>query len=132
MIDYDAVDTATPEVQIQQTTLTVVEEVAVRPVATKVFDGCHALKPMEEWGWEELRSYVVQAIEQRHGAFPRNFKTEGSIFKSFATRWGTQAGPIAVAAFEVFDGMWRGAPIGVNRFCRASDIYFAQVISDRL
>ncbi len=132
LIDYDAVDIATPVVQIQQSTFTVTEQVQVKPVIPAVESTTHLLKPDAEWGWEELRDYVVQAIHQRHGAFPRKATTECAIFKSFMSRWGSQAPAIARSAFEHFDGMWRGAPISVNRFCKASDVYFAAVIAERL
>lgn len=122
----------------------VVETIVVKTPAAPVFTQTvtakhvptggskHVLKPVEAWGWEEVRDYVVSAIEARHGAFPRNFKTEGSIFKSFTNRWGAKAGLIAKVAFEEFDGMWKGAPIGVNRFTIGSDPYFAQPLSERV
>jgi hypothetical protein len=127
LIDFDS-DFGT----VTETAPVITEQVIVRPVVQSIPSVTFALKPDAEWGWEELRDYVVNAIEQRHGEFPRNFKTEHSIFKSFLSRWGTQAPAIARTAFEHFDGMWKGAPIGVNRFCKASDQFFAQVIADRL
>lgn len=80
------------------------------------------------WGWEELRDFVVYEIERRFGTFPRNFRTEHSIFKSFSARWGAQAGPIAKFAFGVREGYWAGAPISVNRFCKNSDPFFSSEI----
>lgn len=110
---------------------TVVERVTIRPLPT-AHGAAHLTKADEEWDWEALRDYVVRAIEQRHGPFPRNFKTEHSIFKSFVSRWGKQAPAIARYAFEVCDGMWSNAPISINRFCKGSDQYFAAVINSRL
>jgi hypothetical protein len=85
-----------------------------------------------EWGWGELRDYVVGQIVELHGVFPRNDKKEMGIFKSFLTRWGTDASPIARYAFEQMNGFWMGAPISVNRFCKGSDPYFAQRILNHL
>lgn len=85
-----------------------------------------------DWGWEELRDYVVTSIEKRWGVFPRDSRKEAGIFKSFLARWPSQAQQIARYAFEVSDGRWRGAPVSVNRFCKASDPYFAAVIAERL
>jgi hypothetical protein len=39
---------------------------------------------------------------------------------------------IAKAAFEVQNGMWRSAPISVQRFCKGSDVFFADVIAERV
>jgi hypothetical protein len=85
-----------------------------------------------EWGWQQLRDYVVRSIEAVHGPFPRDAAKEASIFKSFASRWGALAGPIAEAAFSVFNGRWKGSPVSVTRFCKASDEYFAREIADCL
>jgi hypothetical protein len=89
-------------------------------------------KDSMEWDWADLRSYVVTQIERLHGPFPREEMKELGIFKGFIKRWGSMAGPIAEAAFEVFEGMWKGAPIGVQRFCAGSDKYFAEEIYIRL
>lgn len=126
LIDFDDLTVIVEESPV------LMETVVARPVVQSVPSVTYTLKPEANWGWEELRDYVIHSIEKRHGAFPRNYKTEGSIFKSFLSRWGSQAPAIARSAFEHFDGMWKGAPIGVNRFCKASDAYFAQVIADRL
>ena len=75
---------------------------------------------------------VVAEIERRGGDVVRNPKTEASIFKSFMTRWPENSVAIARAAFEVHDGMWRSAPISLNRFCKASDPYFAAIIAKNL
>jgi hypothetical protein len=83
-------------------------------------------------GWDGLRDYVVHEIEQRFGPFPRDPRKEASIFKSFVARWGAKAMPIAKAAFEVYNGYWHSSPISVNRFCKGSDPYFAQPISERI
>lgn len=109
---------------------TITETVTVKP--TLIASVSDAFKSTETWGWEELRDYVIRNIEARHGAFPRNFKTEGGIFKSFVNRHGSNAGLIAKFAFEQQGGMWRNAPITVNRFCKASDPYFAEPIIERL
>lgn len=132
MRDFDTVlDRAgTTRVTVVSTTPVVAERVVVthQPVAAAT----HALKVESEWGWEELRDYVVEAITKRHGPFPRNMKTEHSIFKSFAQRYGADAPAIARFAFEFCDGMWKNAPIGVNRFCKGSDPYFGDPIRQRI
>lgn len=81
------------------------------------------------WGWEQLRDYVVGEIQSRWGARPRDPLKESGIFKGFVNRWGAQSEPIARAAFEVYNGVWNGAPVAVERFAKGSDPYFAEVIS---
>lgn len=83
----------------------------------------------ETWGWRELRDYVVTKTTEINGPFPRNEVKEASIFKAFLTRWGPEKSQlIARLAFESHGGLWRGAPIRVERFCRSSDPYFAALI----
>lgn len=89
-------------------------------------------KDPANWSWSDLRDYVVHQIEQRFGLFPRDSKKEYGIFTRFLREHGAQAGPIAVHAFEVCDGYWANAPISINRFCKASDPYFAAPIKERL
>lgn len=80
-----------------------------------------------DWGWGELRDYVVASIIERFGPILRNPVTEKSIFSSFINRWGAdEAEAIARRAFEIHEGVWGSAPISVNRFCIASDPYFAE------
>lgn len=90
----------------------------------------HLLKM--EWGWEELRDYVISESEKRFGVQPRDARKEASVFKRFVGEYGDTAKPIAKYAFEVEDGRWMGAPVTVNRFAKGSDPYFAEVIVQRL
>lgn len=92
----------------------------------------HLSKPTEAWTWEDLRNYVVDSIETRFGAFPRNTGKEYGVFTRFASTYGPDAGRIARYAFETCEGWWSNAPVSVNRFCRASDEYFAVPILARL
>lgn len=100
------------------------------PVAMAATDLLDA--PMD-WSWEQLRDYVMRSIAERHGPQPRREAHQvNSIFKSFAARWGNQAGPIARFAFEQQDGYWRDAPVDIRRFTKGNDAYFAGPISERL
>lgn len=92
----------------------------------------HLLKDDGEWGWEELRDFVVSEIETRFGPFPRDARKEAAIFKAFVDRWGPRSASIARYAFGPIDGRWHNAPISVNRFCKNSDPYFAIPIAERL
>jgi hypothetical protein len=92
----------------------------------------HLLVPVEEWGWGELRDYVVTSREARFGAFPREARKEYGIFTRFSKEFGADAGRIAQYAFETCDGWWMNAPVTVQRFCKGSDKYFAIPILGRL
>ncbi|WP_133169171.1 hypothetical protein [Streptomyces sp. MH60] len=86
-----------------------------------------------DWSWEQLRDYVMRAVAERHGPQPRHESAKvNSIFKSFASRWARQAGPIARFAFEQQDGFWRSAPVDIRRFTKGNDDYFARPIAERL
>jgi hypothetical protein len=85
-----------------------------------------------EWNWEDLRNYVVRQIQTFHGEFPIDQMKLSGIFKGFLRRHGAMAGPIAVAAFDLHHGRWKGAPISVTRFCAGSDPYFAEPIKRSL
>jgi hypothetical protein len=111
-----------------ETVPAIVERVHVTPVA----GASYLLKADSLWTWEDLRDYVMGQIEQFHGPQVRNALKEASTFKGFKNRHGDKAAAIARFAFENQRGMWQRAPIAVNRFCRASDPYFADVISERL
>lgn len=114
--------------RVSQTIPVVRETVRVTPVS----NAAYLMKPDESWSWEDLRDYVMGQIVEFHGPQVRNTMKEASIFKGFMSRHGSAAVGIARFAFEQQRGMWQRAPIAVNRFCRGSDPYFADIISDRL
>lgn len=108
------------------------ERVSVRPLAGPA--AAYLLKPEGEWAWTDLRDYVIDKIrEVSSRPVPRDPAKEKAIFASFLARYQEFAGVIARHAFEGPDaGWWRGAVIGVNRFCKGSDPFFADVIVGRL
>jgi hypothetical protein len=108
--------------------VTITERVEISPARPAGYK----LKPDNEWGWEELRDYVVDMVEHYFGLFPRDLPKEVSIMKSFTERFGHDAPRIARAAYEVHKGYWGGAPIRLARFARASDEWFARVILKEL
>jgi len=117
---------------VQQTAPAVAVQSKVTVISQPSTARAFLAKDDEMWTWQDLRDYVVAQIEQRFGVFPRNLAKESGIFKSFIARHGAKAPAIARYAFEVKDGFWAGAPIGVNRFCKGSDPYFAEPIIERL
>jgi hypothetical protein len=113
---------------------TVTEKVTMEPVPKPNTRHTFLGKAPSEWDWEALRDYVIDQIEAFHGPSPRKEShIEAAIFKRFWSVWGTTAVDIVQYAFgPECNGIWRGAPISVNRFTKSSDPYFAQVIVDRL
>lgn len=114
-------------VVVRDETPQVVERVTVTRVQT-----AHLAKPDTSWTWSDLRDYVVSQIQRIFGEVPRDPVKEAGVFKRFMADWGPVAPMIARHAFTVCGGYWHGAPIGVGRFCKASDPYFAVPIAERL
>ena len=79
----------------------------------------------QSWSWEQLRDYVVEKIVERNGNFPRNVLKESGIFKGFLKRHGDRAGEIAIYAMDGCNGWWKNSPIGIERFAKGSDPWFA-------
>lgn len=114
-----------------------VEQVSERVSVTTLAAGrAYLAKPDELWGWTDLRDFVVHEIERRFGPLrERNATKEAAIFKRFLKDWPDGVGvKIARHAFspEACDGWWNSATIGIERFCAASDPYFAIPIGMRL
>ena len=122
-----AITTIVPRVR---ETLTVSpKEPSTGPLETRT---TFAGKRPEEWTADDVQAYVVSQIESRFGPFPKDPVRMASTFRAFCSRYGQNAGRIAAAAFEVYEGKWKGARIGWQRFCKASDQYFSQEILERL
>lgn len=130
MIDFDIPLNQPKTATVRQAAPEVTETVRVTPNRSREhLSG----RPVSEWNWSDLRDFIIESIEQRHGPQVRDPKKESGIIKSFISRWGIErAHAIAKAAFDVHDGMWRNAPITINRFAKGSDPYFAAIIADRL
>lgn len=112
-----------------QTAPTVVQQVTIEQVPART----DLLVESEHWSWAELRDYVASEIINRFGAFPRDSRKEYGIFNRYHSTYGDDGIKVAKFAFgPVLDGWWGGAPISVNRFCRASDPYFSEPILDRI
>lgn len=132
MIDFNAIRRAAagekPVARKAPAAPTVQETVRVTPVA----GAAYLMKPDAQWTWEDLRDYVMGQIVMYHGPQVRHPVKESAIFKGFMARYGDKAVGIARFAFEQQRGMWQRAPISVTRFCKGSDVYFADQIAKRL
>ncbi len=124
--------TASTRVIVEQAPC-VAETVTVRRLPAPVGKG-YLLREPHQWTAEDLRDYVVDQIVRVSGrAIPRNSVKEMSIFKRFLETYQEFSGSIAQYAFEGPDnGWWNNAPIGIERFCRGSDKWFADKICDKL
>ena len=132
MIDFGQINKPKTQVEVTQSAPTaLVQEVTTTKVGTA--ESVYLLKQADQWGWEDLRDYVITEAENRFGAQIRNPAKEAAIFKSFIGRYGVKdAVLVAQASFEIYQGTWHSAPVTVNRFCKASDAYFADVILARV
>lgn len=123
LMDFDLFETATP----------MPVEAPAPTTSTVGLAVAHTLKPEAEWEWSDLRDYVMREMENVHGPQVRDSIKEKSIFGSFIKRHGAEtSAAIARYAFGFSKGMWANAPISVNRFCKASDPFFADPIKQRL
>lgn len=119
---------------VDQVVHSICEEVTLRPKSVAPVEShLQWSAPDEDWDFARLRDYVTDEIAKVVGVFPRNKFKEDAIFTRFVKDWGSKdSARIARYAFEVAGGYWRNAPISVNRFCAASDEYFARPILDHL
>lgn len=132
LVYFDSELDLTSSVRVVETATivpTVSDAVAVdQPVRTAFL-----AKEYQDWCWEDLRDYVAREIIQRFGVFPRDPRKEYGIFTSFVNRWGIEmAVAIAKYAYETHDGIWKGAPVRMQRFCKGSDPYFSVPIATYL
>jgi hypothetical protein len=62
-----------PSITISQTIPVVQQTVTATPVVThRGVGAAYVAKPEEQWGWDDLRDYVLTQIEKRHGPQPRD------------------------------------------------------------
>lgn len=131
MIDFGQINRPKVAEVAQQAPAAVVQQVATSRAS--VSESAYLLKQADQWTWEDLRDYVVSEATKRFGPQIRDPRKEAGIFKGFISRHGVvDAVLVAQAAFEVYDGTWRSAPITVSRFTKGNDPYFAQVILARV
>lgn len=96
-------------------------------------DQTYLLKPAKDWDWRDLRDYIVAEGEKRFGTQRRNPAKESGIAKAFLDRHGNaNAVLVAIAAFEIYGGLWMKAPIRIERFSKNCDPTFADVILSRV
>lgn len=127
------IGTENQTVRVHQPASMLSERVTAAPLSA---GRAYLTKPDDQWGWTDLRDFVAHEIELRFGPIrSRDAAKEAGIFKRFLKDWPGGVGVmIARHAFspEACDGWWNSAPISLERFCRASDEYFAVPIGMRL
>jgi hypothetical protein len=131
MIDFGELSAQRAQQKRQQAPAVVTQQVAVS--TTTSAEASYLLKQADQWTWEDLRNYIVTEYQKRFGAMIRNPAKEAGILKAFIGRHGiADAVLTAKAAFEIYEGTWRSAPIGIERFTKNNDPYFAEVILARV
>ena len=78
------------------------------------------------WTAADVQAYICEEIERIHGPqLPGS--DAAAVLGAFCDRFGIPAAVrIARAAFEVYNGMWRNAPVTIRRFTAAHDDFFAR------
>lgn len=101
----------------------VVPSLSVIPVSRTVAD-LTALPP-SRWTEQDIYIYVREEMTRIHGEqLPSVSLTE--TMREFCGRFGTEtAVRIVRAAFEIYGGMWQGAPVTIKRFLPSHDGFFA-------
>lgn len=92
-------------------------------------------KSPEQWGHTDLRDFIVYEHERRFGPIrQRDAAKEAAICKRFLKDWQWMGPMIAMHAFaeDGCDGMWRSAPITLERFAKGCDAFFAVPIGERI
>ena len=82
----------------------------------------------EDWSAADVYAYITEEIIRAHGPqLPA--RDVRSALEGFCARFSVPvAVRIARAAFEVYDGMWEGAPVTWRRFTEGHDGFFARPI----
>lgn len=89
----------------------------------------YLLKDPSDYQWQDVRDYALWSIFEYCGPFERQTVKENSVFKSFFGRYGPERSVAIIRfAFGVSNGLWYGNPIGVNKFSKGADPYFAEEI----
>jgi hypothetical protein len=85
-------------------------------------------RPPQDWSIADVCAYIAEEIVRAHGPqLPA--RDVQSALEGFCARFGIIAAVrIARAAFEVYGGMWEGAPVTWRRFTPGHDLFFARPI----
>ena len=85
-------------------------------------------RPPGAWSAADVGAYITEEILRAHG--PQLPAREAqAVLQAFCQRFTIPvAARIARAAFEVYGGMWRGAPVTWRRFGATNDPFFAEPI----
>ena len=99
---------------------------SVTPVSTA--QAARAARPADAWSASDVVAYITEEITRHHGPqLPA--RDSDQVLQAFCQRFSVpQAVRVARAAFEVYGGMWQGAPVTWRRFLPSHDGYFAQPI----
>lgn len=116
---------ATPETTVRSS-VSPSASLSVTPVTAD--QAARVRRPAQDWSVPDVCAYITEEIVRVHGPqLPaRNVQ---SALEGFCARHGIiEAVRIARAAFEIYGGMWEGAPVTWRRFTEGHDSFFAQPI----
>jgi hypothetical protein len=89
-------------------------------------------KPPEEWSATDVTAYIFEETLRIHGPQLPARDAE-SVLQAFCQRFSIpKAVFIAKTAFELYGGMWQGAPVTWRRFQPSHDGFFSQPILEAL
>jgi hypothetical protein len=104
--------------------------VSVTPVSAA--QAVRAARPPGSWSAGDVTAYITEEIVRVHGPqLPA--RDAQQVLEAFCQRFSVPvAARVARAAFEVYGGMWQGAPVTWRRFLPSHDAFFTQPIIDAL
>jgi acetyl-CoA carboxylase alpha subunit len=103
---------------------------SVTPVSAA--QAARVARPPDKWAAADVIAYINEEILRVHGPqLPA--RDAQQVLQAFCQRFGIPvAVRIARAAFEVYGGMWQGAPVTWRRFSPSHDGFFARPILEAL
>jgi len=105
------------------------EALEVIPVSEA--QAARAAKDPAQWTPDDLCAYVTEEITRTGPQLP--VAGTRAILAGFWERHGPEkAIRVARAAFEVYHGMWMGAPVSIRRFTQSNDEFFSSRILENL
>lgn len=115
-----------PETAVSAPVMAIREDLSVTEISPG--QAARSGRPAGQWTAEDFRAYVSEEISRIHGP-QLPCRGADAILEDFWQRHGAgEAVRITRAAFELFGGMWMGAPVTVRRFMQSNDEFFAQAI----
>jgi len=120
----------TVAIPAQETCTTLSSSVTLTDVSLAQAARC--ARTLEAWTSDDVYAYTLEELLRVHGPQLPSLGTDEhfrKIMDEFCERFGIPAAArIVRAVFEVYNGMWQGAPLTILRFTPGHDSFFSDQI----